>query len=84
VRYKFKFNREQLTDLLDNSNPLVRKEIIIAIRELKIEFANTILITHYKKEKNLRNKISIWLKPSKNRGTPLTRDCAYCNYWLRK
>jgi hypothetical protein len=67
--------QEQLTHLLDNSNPLVRKEIIIAIRELKIEFANTILITHYKKEKNLRNKISI-VKTFQKIGTPLTRDYA--------
>lgn len=75
VRYKFKFTRDQLNYLLGSPNPLVRKEIIIAIRELKIEFANTILITHYKKEKNLRNKISI-VKTFQKIGTPLTRDYA--------
>jgi hypothetical protein len=75
VRYKFKFNIDQLIFLLDSPNPLVRKEIIIAIRELKIEFANAILIKHYKKEKNLRNQISI-VKTFQKIGNPLTLDYA--------
>jgi hypothetical protein len=75
VRYKFKFTREQLNSLLANSNPLVRKEIIIAIRELKIEFANPILMSHYKIEKSLRNKISI-IKTFQKIGNPATKDYA--------
>lgn len=75
VRYKFKFNREQLNYLLGKNNPLVRKEIIIAIRELKIEFANPLLMSHYKIEKSLRNKISI-IKTFQKIGNPATKDYA--------
>jgi hypothetical protein len=75
VRYKFKFNREQLNHLLENSNPLVRKEIIIAIRELNLEFANPVLMAHYKIEKSLRNKISI-IKTFQKIGNPSTKDYA--------
>ncbi len=75
VRYKFKFNREQLNYLLENSNPLVRKEIIIAIRELKLEFANPLLMAHYKIEKSLRNKISI-IKTFQKIGNTSTKEYA--------
>ncbi len=75
VRYKFKFTREQLNFLLANTNPAVRKEIIIAIRELQIEFANPILMSHYQIEKSLRNKISI-IKTFQKIGNHTTKDYA--------
>jgi len=75
VRYKYRFNREQLNHLLANDNPLVRKEIILAIRELQLDFANPVLMSHYKIEKSLRNKISI-IKTFQKIGDPTTKDYA--------
>ena len=50
---------EQISILLKSENHLVRKEVILAIRELVIFKANEIIITHFNVETNLRNKISV-------------------------
>lgn len=58
-RYKHDITLEQISYLLSSENYEVRKEAILAIRELVMFEANEILMTHFKTETNLRNKISI-------------------------
>lgn len=58
IRYREKLTVPQITYLLLNTDILVRKETLLAIRELKIYEANEILINYYGKEYNKRNKIS--------------------------
>ena len=58
-RHKHDFSLEQISYLLGSENQSVRKEVILAIRELVMFEANEILIQHFKKESNIRNKISI-------------------------
>jgi len=50
---------EQISTLLNSQNPAVRKEVILAIRELVMFEANDILMKHFKTESNLRNRISV-------------------------
>lgn len=59
VRFRHDISLEQISYLLQSENNLVRKEAILAIRELVMFEANEILITHFKKETNVRNKISV-------------------------
>lgn len=58
-RQQHKLSLEQISILLKSENHLVRKEVILAIRELVMFEANDILMTHFKAETNLRNKISV-------------------------
>lgn len=58
-RHKQEFSLEQISYLLGSENQSVRKEVILAIRELVMFEANEILIQHFKTESNIRNKISI-------------------------
>jgi hypothetical protein len=58
-RHKHDFSLEQISLLLKSENNLVRKEVILAIRELVIFEANDILMDYFKTETNIRNKISI-------------------------
>ncbi|WP_325202182.1 HEAT repeat domain-containing protein [Flavobacterium sp.] len=58
IRYKKELDIPQIKHLLVNEDVLVRKETLLAIRELKIAEANQILINHYPTETNKRNKIS--------------------------
>lgn len=58
-RHKQDISLEQISYLLSSENQAVRKEIILAIRELVMFEANEILIQHFTKETNIRNKISI-------------------------
>lgn len=58
-RYKHDISLEQISNLLNSENYQVRKEAILAIRELVMFEANEVLMTHFKTETNLRNKISI-------------------------
>ncbi len=58
-RYKHDISSEQISYLLSSENPQVRKEALIAICELVIFEANDIIIEHFKKETDFRNKISI-------------------------
>jgi hypothetical protein len=58
-RHKHDISLEQISYLLSSENPSVRKEVILAIRELVMFEANSILIDHFTVETNLRNKISI-------------------------
>lgn len=58
IRYKQALTIPQIKELLLNSDVWVRKETLLAIRELCIYEANDILINHYPKETDKRNKIS--------------------------
>ena len=58
-RHKQNISLEQISYLLNLENPSVRKEVILAIRELVMFEANDILMQHFTKETNIRNKISI-------------------------
>ncbi len=58
-RHKHDISLEQISYLLGSENQSVRKEVILAIRELVMFEANEILINHFKTESNIRNKISI-------------------------
>ena len=59
VRFRHEISLEQISNLLQSENNSVRKEIILAIRELVLFEANDILMEHFEKETNIRNKISI-------------------------
>jgi hypothetical protein len=59
VRYRDTFSNSQIEKLLSHSDPVVRKSITLAIRELFITEANNLLIKHYVNETFTRNKISI-------------------------
>jgi hypothetical protein len=59
VRYRETLNNSQIKYLLLNVNTDIRKETILAIRELLIVDANDLLLNHYKTETDTRNKISI-------------------------
>jgi len=58
IRYKEQLTIPQITYLLLNTDILVRKETLLAIRELELREANETLIDHYPKETNKRNRIS--------------------------
>jgi hypothetical protein len=58
IRYKEKLTIPQITHLLLNTDVLVRKETLLALRELEIRDANETLINHYEVETNKRNRIS--------------------------
>lgn len=73
IRYKYIPTEYQLKALLDNTNHSIRKETIIAIRELQINHANDLLIEHYQKETSLRNKIFI-LKTFQKIGNTTTKN----------
>lgn len=57
VRYKYKLNNEQTYKLLQNEDKKVRKETIIATREVYNFEAQEILLKHYPLEPNAINKI---------------------------
>lgn len=59
VRYREPLTNAQISSLINNPDTIVRKETTQAIRYLYIVEANSILINHYLKEDNKRNKISI-------------------------
>ncbi|WP_310555495.1 hypothetical protein [Flavobacterium sp.] len=59
VRYREKLCLPKIKFLLLNPDDEVRKQTIFAIRELFIVDASQLLMEHYKKEKNIRNKVSI-------------------------
>lgn len=59
VRYQYGFSAEQLEHLLHHSNPMIRREIIKAIRDLKIDEVGNLLIELYKVETFLKNKLTI-------------------------
>lgn len=58
IRYKVKPNLSQISYLLMHDDTLVRKETLLAIRELGVCEAGTLLIEYYPKENHKRNKIS--------------------------
>lgn len=58
IRYKEQLTIAQINHLLQNNDVLVRKETLLAIRELELREANETLIDHYPTESNKRNRIS--------------------------
>jgi hypothetical protein len=58
VRYREHLKEHQINYLLSSNNDTIRRETLLAIRDLYIVEANDFLINHYKKETNKRNKIS--------------------------
>lgn len=59
VRYRENISAAKIKFLLLHQDIIVRKEVILAIRELVFFDANKILTEHYLKESDIRNKISI-------------------------
>lgn len=59
IQYRETLTIAQICHLLSNPDLMVRKETILAIRELVTVEANDCLIAHYPKETDKRNKISI-------------------------
>jgi hypothetical protein len=58
-RHKHDITLEQISYLLSSENESVRKEVILAIRELVMFEAKDLLVEHFNRETNIRNKISI-------------------------
>lgn len=58
IRYREPLNIAQIQYLLSSTNAMVRRETLLAIRELIIVEANELLINHYETEPIKRNKIS--------------------------
>lgn len=80
-RYKHDISLEQIAYLLTSENYKVRKEAILAVRELVMFEANDILMQHFKTETNLRNKISI-IKTLNTIGT--TENITFLSILLKK
>lgn len=59
VLHKNVLSKEQINLLLNSPNKLIRREVILAIRNQIIFEANKTLMSHYDKETYNRNKISI-------------------------
>jgi hypothetical protein len=59
IRYRESFTNSQIKYLLFNVNVDIRREIILAVRELLIVDANDLLIDHYGVETDIKNKVSI-------------------------
>lgn len=58
IRYRETLTIDQISHLLNNTNSKVRRETYLVIRNLYIIEANELLINHYPKETDKRNKIS--------------------------
>ncbi|MDI6031606.1 hypothetical protein QLS91_00825 [Flavobacterium sp. LB2P84] len=58
IRYRETLTIDQISHLLNNTNSKVRRETYLVIRNLYIIEANELLINHYLKETDKRNKIS--------------------------
>ena len=80
-RHKQDISLEQISHLLKSENNLVRKEVILAIRELVMFEANEILKYHFNVETNLRNKISV-IKTLNTIGT--TENITFLSELLKK
>jgi hypothetical protein len=75
IRYRETLTSAQISDLLSNANNKVRRETFLVIRNLYIIEANELLINHYPKETDKRNKISA-LKTMGTIGDNETKDFA--------
>lgn len=75
IRYRETLSTAQINHLLSNASSKVRKETFLVIRNLYILEANELLINHYPKETNKRNKISA-LKTMSAIGDNETKDFA--------
>lgn len=58
IRYREHLKNYQISYLLSSTNAMIRRETLLAIRNLYIVEANDLLINHYAKETDKRNKIS--------------------------
>jgi len=59
VHFHYSFSENEINHILKSYDFGVRREIILAVRALKITDAIEPLVAHYNEESNLRNKISI-------------------------
>jgi hypothetical protein len=75
IRYRETLTIDQISHLLNNTNSKVRRETFLVIRNLYIIEANELLINHYPKERDKRNKISV-LKTMGAIGDNDTKDFA--------
>jgi hypothetical protein len=75
IRYRETLTNDQISHLLSNTNTKVRRETFLVIRNLYIIEANELLINHYPKEIDKRNKISA-LKTMGAIGDNETKDFA--------
>lgn len=75
IRYRETLTIDQISHLLNNTNSKVRRETYLVIRNLYIIEANELLINHYPKETDKRNKISV-LKTMGAIGDNDTKDFA--------
>ena len=58
IRYRESLTTSQISSLLASTNIKVRKETLLAIRNLYIIEANDLITNHYSRESDKRNKIS--------------------------
>lgn len=58
IRYRKALTTSQISYLLSHENTTIRKQTLLAIRSLYVVEAHAILMDHYTKETNKRNKIS--------------------------
>jgi hypothetical protein len=75
IRYRETLTIDQISHLLSNTNSKVRRETYLVIRNLYIIEASALLINHYPKETDKRNKISA-LKTMGAIGDNETKDFA--------
>jgi hypothetical protein len=75
IRYRESLTIDQISHLLGSSNRKVRRETLLFIRNLYLIEANELLILHYPKETDKRNKISA-LKTMAVIGDNETKDFA--------
>lgn len=71
IRYQIQLTQDQIERLLQHPSQAVRKDVIIAIRELRNNYAEDVLLVNLNTEKNTRIKISI-LKTLREIGTEKT------------
>lgn len=57
VRYRVVLSKKQIKKLLNNQDKLIRRETILAIKDLILLEANELLTHHYMKEPSRKNKV---------------------------
>jgi hypothetical protein len=73
VRYRVLLSKKQIKKLLNNQDKLIRRETILAIKDLILLDANEPLMHHYTKEPSRKNKIFL-LKTLHVIGDATTKD----------
>lgn len=59
VRFRVTMTKKQISKLLNNQDKFIRREAILAIKDLILLDANAPLMNHYSKEPSRKNKISL-------------------------